>query len=115
MSEATVKDRDQTFPTVEASATEKLAFLFLTRGPLPLAPLWDRFFQGHEGRYSVYVHTSTPGFAFPSDFSPTFRDALIPGGKVVWGDFSMVEAERKLLAAAFFDPLNAFFALLSDS
>lgn len=23
----------------------KLAFLFLTRGPLPLAPLWDKFFK----------------------------------------------------------------------
>jgi hypothetical protein len=34
----------------------KLAFMFLTRGPLPLAPLWERFFRGHQGRYSVYVH-----------------------------------------------------------
>ncbi|CAI5524121.1 unnamed protein product [Closterium sp. Naga37s-1] len=114
-SEASARGSDQTFPTVKPSATEKIAFLFLTRGPLPLVPLWDRFFQGHEGRYSVYVHASTPAFAFPPDFSPTFRDALIPGGKVAWGDFSMVAAERKLLATAFFDPLNAFFALLSDS
>ncbi|CAI5517899.1 unnamed protein product [Closterium sp. Naga37s-1] len=71
---------------------------------------------GHEGRDSVYVHASTPAFAFPPDF--TFRVALIPGGKVSprgVGDFSMVAAERKLLAGAFFDPLNAFFALLSDS
>jgi hypothetical protein len=34
----------------------KMAFMFLTRGPLPLAPLWERFFRGHEGRYSIYVH-----------------------------------------------------------
>lgn len=34
----------------------KLAFMFLTRGPLPLAPLWERFFRGNEGRYSIYVH-----------------------------------------------------------
>nr|CAB3493365.1 unnamed protein product [Digitaria exilis] len=27
----------------------KVAFMFLTRGPLPLAPLWERFFRGHEG------------------------------------------------------------------
>jgi len=26
--------------------TPKVAFMFLTRGPLPLAPLWDRFFAG---------------------------------------------------------------------
>lgn len=34
----------------------KVAFMFLTRGPLPLSPLWERFFRGHEGRYSIYVH-----------------------------------------------------------
>ena len=34
----------------------KVAFMFLTRGPLPLAPLWERFFRGHEGCYSIYVH-----------------------------------------------------------
>jgi hypothetical protein len=35
----------------------KVAFMFLAHGPLPLAPLWERFFRGHEGRYSIYVHT----------------------------------------------------------
>lgn len=35
----------------------KVAFMFLTSGSLPLAPLWDRFFKGHEGLYSIYVHT----------------------------------------------------------
>ncbi|XP_057464708.1 glycosyltransferase BC10-like isoform X2 [Actinidia eriantha] len=39
----------------------KIAFLFLTRGPLPLAPLWEKFFEGHEGLYSIYVHTN-PSF-----------------------------------------------------
>jgi hypothetical protein len=34
----------------------KIAFLFLTRGPLPLRALWDAYFEGHEGRYSIYVH-----------------------------------------------------------
>jgi len=35
----------------------KVAFMFLAHGPLPLAPLWERFFRGNEGRYSIYVHT----------------------------------------------------------
>ncbi|KAK9281558.1 hypothetical protein L1049_004461 [Liquidambar formosana] len=35
----------------------KIAFMFLTKGPLPLAPLWERFFEGHEGLYSIYVHS----------------------------------------------------------
>jgi hypothetical protein len=34
----------------------KIAFLFLTRGALPLRALWDAYFEGHEGRYSIYVH-----------------------------------------------------------
>jgi hypothetical protein len=34
----------------------KIAFLFLTRGPLPLRALWDAYFEGHEGKYSIYVH-----------------------------------------------------------
>lgn len=34
----------------------KVAFMFLTKGPLPLSPLWEKFFKGHEGLYSIYVH-----------------------------------------------------------
>ncbi|KAF3456092.1 hypothetical protein FNV43_RR00736 [Rhamnella rubrinervis] len=34
----------------------KVAFLFLTKGPIPLAPIWELFFNGHEGLYSIYVH-----------------------------------------------------------
>lgn len=36
----------------------KIAFMFLTKGPVLLAPLWERFFRGHEGMYSIYVHSS---------------------------------------------------------
>lgn len=38
--------------------TPKVAFLFLARGRLPLAPLWEKFFKGHTGLYSIYLHTS---------------------------------------------------------
>ena len=38
------------------SRVPKVAFLFLVRGDLPLRPLWEKFFAGHEGRYSIYVH-----------------------------------------------------------
>lgn len=55
----------------------KMAFMFLTKGPLPFAPLWERFFKGHEGFYSIYIH------AFPdykSDFpsSSVFYKRQIP-------------------------------------
>lgn len=41
----------------EKMVTPKVVFMFLTPGPVPLAPLWESFFRGHEGLYSIYVHT----------------------------------------------------------
>lgn len=46
----------------------KIAFMFLTKGPLPMAPLWQRFFKGHEELYSIYVHTSP---SYVADFPPS--------------------------------------------
>ncbi|XP_020594321.1 uncharacterized protein LOC110034394, partial [Phalaenopsis equestris] len=55
----------------------KVAFMFLTRGPLPLSPLWERFFKGNEGLYSIYVH-SLPGYkaSFPPE--SVFYNRQIP-------------------------------------
>ncbi|KAJ6295690.1 hypothetical protein OIU78_023672 [Salix suchowensis] len=34
----------------------KIAFMFLTKGLLPLAPLWEKFLKGHEGPYrSIFI------------------------------------------------------------
>lgn len=46
----------------------KIAFMFLTKGPLPMAPLWEKFFKGHERWYSIYVH-SLPSYT--PDFPPS--------------------------------------------
>lgn len=46
----------------------KIAFMFLTIGPLPLAPLWERFLKGNEGLYSIYIH-SLP--SYEANFLPT--------------------------------------------
>lgn len=46
----------------------KMAFMFLTKGPLPMAPLWEKFFKGHEGLYSIYIH-SLPSYT--AEFSPS--------------------------------------------
>ncbi|KAK8301135.1 hypothetical protein V6Z12_D04G000900 [Gossypium hirsutum] len=40
------------------SKNPKIAFLFLPPGTLHFEPLWDKFFCGHEDRFSVYVHAS---------------------------------------------------------
>ncbi|CAL4904758.1 unnamed protein product [Urochloa decumbens] len=96
----------------------KVAFMFLTRGPLPLAPLWERFFAGAGagGRelYSVYVH-ATPGYRH--DFPPAspFHRRQVPSQVARWGDTSMADAERRLLANALLDPGNERFVLLSES
>ncbi|XP_062223385.1 glycosyltransferase BC10-like [Phragmites australis] len=99
-----------------AGATPKVAFLFLTRWDLPMAPLWEKFFEGHSGLYSVYVH-SDPAFngSEPEEGSAFFR-RRIPSKEVKWGHVSMVEAERRLLAHALLDDhSNARFVLLSES
>ena len=55
----------------------KLAFMFLTRGPLPLSPLWERFFKGNEGLFSIYVH-SMPGYRANYSRSSVFYGRQIP-------------------------------------
>ncbi|KAE8655710.1 receptor-like protein 12-like [Hibiscus syriacus] len=67
----------------------KIAFMFLTKGPLRWAPLWDKFFKGNQRHYLIYM--------------------------VEWGKMSMCEAERRLLANALLDISNQWFVLLSES
>ncbi|XP_064939831.1 glycosyltransferase BC10 isoform X2 [Musa acuminata AAA Group] len=103
---------------VPFSGTPKIAFLFLARSNLPLDFLWHAFFQNaEEDKYSIYVH-SEPGFVFdrtttrsPFFFGRQIQDSI----KVVWGEATMIEAERLLFAAALKDPANRRFALISDS
>ncbi|XP_047170183.1 glycosyltransferase BC10-like isoform X2 [Vigna umbellata] len=96
----------------------KIAFLFLVRRNLPLDFLWDAFFQnGDVSRFSIYVH-STPGFVLDES---TTRSQFFYGRQisnsiqVLWGESSMIQAERLLLEAALEDPSNQRFVLLSDS
>ncbi|KAG2256389.1 hypothetical protein Bca52824_075683 [Brassica carinata] len=52
----------------------KIAFLFLTHGTLPFEELWDEFFKGHEGKFSIYIHTFKER---PIHISPHFYDREI--------------------------------------
>ncbi|CAL0322235.1 unnamed protein product [Lupinus luteus] len=92
----------------------KVAFMFLTKGPLLLAPLWERFFKGNKGLYSIYVH-SLPSFNGTVPPSSVFHGRRIPSKEVKWGENSMIEAERRLLANALLDFSNQRFVLLSES
>lgn len=92
----------------------KIAFMFLTKGSLPLAPLWERFFKGHSGLYSIYIH-SLP--SYQADFPPTsvFYGRQVPSQVAEWGRMSICDAERRLLANALLDINNEWFVLLSES
>ncbi|XP_042991029.1 glycosyltransferase BC10-like isoform X1 [Carya illinoinensis] len=94
------------------SKNPKIAFMFLASGSLPSEEIWDNFFRGHEGRFSVYVHSSNEK---PVHVSPYFEGRDIRSEKVVWGKISMVDAEKRLLANALVDPDNQQFVLLSES
>ncbi|KAG6600709.1 hypothetical protein SDJN02_05388, partial [Cucurbita argyrosperma subsp. argyrosperma] len=92
----------------------KVAFMFLTRGPLPMLPLWERFFSGHEKLFSIYVH-ALPGYELNVTSSSAFYRRQIPSQYVSWGSVSLADAERRLLANALLDFSNERFVLLSES
>ncbi|PIN18717.1 hypothetical protein CDL12_08609 [Handroanthus impetiginosus] len=93
----------------------KVAFMFMTRGPLPMMPLWDRFFSGQDvDKYSIYVH-ALPGFELNVSNSSVFYRRQIPSQHVEWGSVSLVDGEKRLLANALLDFSNERFVLLSES
>ncbi|PKA57168.1 hypothetical protein AXF42_Ash002472 [Apostasia shenzhenica] len=108
---ATLVPRIEVYPY---NRKPKVAFMFLTRGPLPFAPLWDRFFRGHEGLFSVYVH-ALPQFNLNVSEASAFYGRQIPSEEVSWGSISLVDAEKRLLANALLDFSNERFVLLSES
>lgn len=55
----------------------KVAFMFLTKGPLPLAPLWEKLFEGHQGFYSIYIH-SHPSYQETLPETSVFYNRGIP-------------------------------------
>ncbi|CAI5535728.1 unnamed protein product [Closterium sp. Naga37s-1] len=95
-------------PTTTTSRPPKIAFLFLTRGPLPLRPLWEEFFRGNMDWASIYVHAGTEGFSVDSHVGngSVFWGTQIPGLRIIRGMPSMIQATRRLLASALQDPAN---------
>ncbi|PON99252.1 Glycosyl transferase [Trema orientale] len=92
----------------------KVAFMFLTKGSLPLAPMWELFFKGREGLYSIYVHPH-PSFVDSTPKDSVFYGRRIPSKPVHWGKVTMTDAERRLLASALLDFSNERFVLLSEA
>ncbi|GFS36668.1 core-2/I-branching beta-1,6-N-acetylglucosaminyltransferase family protein [Actinidia rufa] len=108
---ASMVPRIEEFPYKRAP---KVAFMFLTKGPLPLAPLWEKFFGGHEGLYSIYVHYD-PIYVESVPENSVFHGRRVPSKGVEWGKPTMIDAERRLLANALLDLSNERFVLLSET
>ncbi|MFS8021931.1 putative glycosyl transferase, family 14 [Helianthus anomalus] len=113
MSDSDLMEKAARVPRV-ANDPWKVAFMFLTRGSLPLGPFWERFFKGHEGLFSIYLHTS-PDFNYEPPNSSVFYKRRIPSKHVQWGKSTMIDAERRLLANALLDFSNQRFILLSET
>ncbi|XP_024386195.1 uncharacterized protein [Physcomitrium patens] len=92
----------------------KVAYLFLTRGPLPLSALWERYFHGYDGLYSIFIHAH-PNYLPKFPPNSVFYRRNIPSKEVFWGKLSVFAAERRLLANALLDAANEIFVLLSET
>ncbi|KAG2245204.1 hypothetical protein Bca4012_014812 [Brassica carinata] len=95
---------------------KKLAFMFLTTTSLPLAPLWELFFNqtsDHKSLYNVYVHVDPTQKYKPG----LFGNRIIPSSKPAYRRTpTLISAARRLLAHALLDdPSNYMFILLSPS
>ncbi|KAI3715769.1 hypothetical protein L6452_22756 [Arctium lappa] len=98
-------------------APKKLAFLFLTAGPLPFAPLWELYFNRtkREDLYNIYIHAD-PNHRYHPPFQGVFRNRTIPSKPTRRHTPTLAAAHRRLLARALLhDPSNYMLALVSPS
>lgn len=91
--------------------TDKIAFCFLTIDNINKSDVWEEFFKGNEDKYSVYMHPKNP-----ENISDEYKKYIINDlVETKWGDVSLVRATLNLFKAAFQDPKNKMFVLVSDS
>uniref|UniRef100_A0A7I4FRT6 Uncharacterized protein n=1 Tax=Physcomitrium patens TaxID=3218 RepID=A0A7I4FRT6_PHYPA len=105
-------------PPIRDPLKPKLAFLFLARHVMPLDILWEHFFErSRDHEFNIYIH-ARPGFSYTEEntqCSSFINRQLNNSIQVVWGEATMIQAERLLIAEALKNPLNERFFLLSDS
>lgn len=87
----------------------KLAFLFLTIGPIYHETYWQDFFRGNDQRYSVYVHAKN---SLPPT-SPFKAYELAHPVPTTWSN--TMQAQIELLKEALKDPLNEKFIFVSET
>ncbi|KAJ7970654.1 Core-2/I-branching beta-1,6-N-acetylglucosaminyltransferase family protein [Quillaja saponaria] len=91
----------------------KIAFLFLTNSNLSFAPLWEKFFQGNQPLFNIYIHSDPTVKLTPP--GGVFHGRFIESKKTHRASPTLISAVRRLLATAIIhDPLNQYFALVSQ-
>lgn len=100
---------------IRLSEDSKIAFLFMSRGHMPLEDIWREFFRWktNSSHFSIYVHTH-PNFRFPQN-SFFYGKQLSVMEDVKWGGISQIRGMKRLVRDALNDPLNAWFLLMSES
>lgn len=93
----------------------KIAFLFLTNTDLCFAPLWAKFFNSTPSKfYSIYIHAEPS--AAVADPGGVFSGRFITSKHTERSSATLISAARRLMANAILDdPLNFYFALISQS
>jgi len=96
-------------------APPKVALLFLTRGSLPLEPIWRDFLEASpipwESMFRLYVHRSDHKKRKEGIFTGKEVPKTV---SVQWGNHSMIDAERALFEEAFRDDSVQTFVMLSE-
>ncbi|KAJ7974821.1 Core-2/I-branching beta-1,6-N-acetylglucosaminyltransferase family protein [Quillaja saponaria] len=91
----------------------KIAFLFLTNSNLSFVPLWEKFFHGNQPLFNIYIH-SDPSITLTPP-GGVFHGRFIASKKTHRASPTLISATRRLLATAIIDdPLNQYFALVSQ-
>ncbi|KAK3043736.1 hypothetical protein RJ639_001932 [Escallonia herrerae] len=103
-------------PSPPVSPNKKLAFMFLTATPLPLAPLWQLFFNNTpKTLYNIYIHAD-PTFHYDPPFTGVFASRVVPSKPTLRFSPTLISAARRLISHALLhDASNYMFALLSPS
>ncbi|KAL2557984.1 Core-2/I-branching beta-1 [Forsythia ovata] len=99
--------------TTNSNSKPKIAFLFLTNSDLHFAPIWQIFFQNHQGLYNIYIHADPSSKITPP--GGVFEGRFITAKRTQRASPTLISAARRLLATALLDDsLNSYFALVSQ-
>eukprot|EP00270_Netrium_digitus_P018521 TRINITY_DN7062_c0_g1_i2.p1 TRINITY_DN7062_c0_g1~~TRINITY_DN7062_c0_g1_i2.p1 ORF type:complete len:385 (-),score=62.20 TRINITY_DN7062_c0_g1_i2:402-1556(-) len=91
----------------------KIAFLFVTSGTVRLADFWARFFEGNQGKFSIYIYSANASLAASQQLPPVFRGRHVVSKGLddmqLNERMRMVAAVRRLVGNALLDLSNERF------